>query len=141
MAQAQPQVFRLRKGDRRETDVNRLVDFVMKLARSHDFECEVGLFHDSLTHQQRRTYRMWLTEIADHTGDDAEALHEHFLRAYAPRVVRTLKSGEVVEMLKRTGSGSTDMNKVEMGEYMTKVQRDGLTFGATLTQPLQDTTW
>ena len=138
---AQPKLLRLRVGDRRETDVNGLLDFVMKLSRGHDFECEVRLFHDSLTHQQRRTYRMWLDEIAEHTGDDAEALHEHFLKAYAPRIVRTLKSGEVVEVLKRTGSGQGDMNKVEMGEYMTKVQRDGITFGATLTQPLQDTTW
>lgn len=131
--------LRLRVGDRREADVNQLLDFVMRLSREHEFECEVGLFHDSLTHQQRRTYRMWLDEIADFSGDDAESLHEHFLKAYAPRVVRTLKSGEVVEMLKRTGSGPTDMNVVEMAEYMTKVQREGLTAGARLTQPHQGT--
>lgn len=138
---ARPRTFRLRQGDRRETDVNGLLDFVMKLSRGHDFECEVRVAHDSLTHQQRRTYRMWLEEIAEFTGDDAEALHEHFLHAYAPRVVRTLKSKEVVVMLKRTGSGAMDMNVAEMAEYMTKVQRDGLTAGATLTHPMKDTTW
>lgn len=131
--------LRLRVGDRREADVNQLLDFVMRLSREHEFECEVRLFHDSLTHQQRRTYRMWLDEIADFSGDDAEALHEHFLKAYAPRVVRTLKNGEVVEVLKRTSSGPMDMNVVEMAEYMTKVQREGLTAGAKLTQPSQGT--
>lgn len=130
--------LRLRVGDRREADVNQLLDFVMRLSREHEFECEVGLFHDSLTHQQRRTYRMWLDEISRQNGDDAEALHEDFLRQFAPRIVRMLK-GKTVEIIKRTGSGPDDMNVVEMGEYMDKVQRDVLTAGLKLTQPHQGT--
>ena len=114
----------------------------MKLSRGHDFECEVRLFHDSLTHQQRRMYRLWLDEIAQQTGDDAEALHEDFLLQFAPRIVRQRPDGRTVEIIKRTGSGRSDMNKMQMGEYMDKVYRAATVGGnCVLTQPLQDSTW
>jgi len=76
------------------------------------------------TLSQLRMYRAWLTDVANHTGNDTESLHEFLLEKLAPRVVKKIrgKKGEVeVTQMKRTSGGhSLSMEKLEMGEYMDK---------------------
>jgi hypothetical protein len=67
---------------------------------------------------QVKMYRAWLDNVADHTGNNAEELHEYLLHTLAPRIVVTIRGKQPfeVEQIKRTSA----MSKAEMGEYMEK---------------------
>ncbi len=69
-------------------------------------------------------YRAWLRDVANHTGNDDEDLHEFLLDKLAPRVVIEIRGKKgVVETTKykRTSGGkSLTMTKLEMGEFMDK---------------------
>jgi hypothetical protein len=120
-----------------EKRVNTIVDAIMKLDRKKKWEVSIEPAFDKLSDQQRRLYRKWLDEIAAVTGDDAESLHEGFLKSYAPRVVIKLH-GEAIEIMKRTSRGKFSMNVPEMSEYMERVQGDAARMEIQLTQPAQD---
>lgn len=72
-------------------------------------------------------YRVWLSDVANHTGNDTEELHEFLLDKLAPRKVMSIhgKKGVVeIEKYKRTSGGhALSMNKTEMGEYMDSAAR------------------
>lgn len=68
---------------------------------------------------QNRMYRAWLDSTANHTGNNAEELHEFLLQKCAPHVFVKLRGrkGEMeVEQVKRTSV----MSKQEMSDYMDK---------------------
>ena len=71
-----------------------------------------------------RMYRAWLANVAAHTGNDENELHEFLLEKCAPRIVSTIagpKGTVEVEQVKRTSGGTKlTMDKVEMSEYMAK---------------------
>jgi hypothetical protein len=73
---------------------------------------------------QLRMYRAWLNNVADHSGNDPEELHEFLLDRCAPRVVVTIRGNEgkksvEIERTKRTSGGtSLSMTKEEMGTFM-----------------------
>lgn len=76
------------------------------------------------TLSELRMYRAWLANVASHTGNDEEELHEYLLEKCAPRVVSKIAGpkGEIeVEQKKRTSGGhKLSMDKHEMAEYMDK---------------------
>ncbi len=76
------------------------------------------------TLSELRMYRAWLSNVADHTGNDEDELHEFLIEKCAPTVVMKIKGrkGSVeVERKKRTSGGtSLTMDKAEMAEFMQK---------------------
>lgn len=66
--------------------------------------------------QQNRFYWLYLGVIAAETGDDENSLHEFFRRKFLPP-----KSITVMEQEIRVPSSTTDLNKIEFGEYMDRI--------------------
>lgn len=73
---------------------------------------------------QNRLYHLYLTLIAEETGNDHDALHEHFKREYLklpPQSVKTAR-GEVIEV--QMYRSTTTLSKAAFSEYMRKIERD-----------------
>jgi len=86
---------------------------------------------------QLRMYRAWLTDVAMHTGNGVEELHEFLLDRCAPRTIITIKGskGQVeIERTKRTSGGhALSMNKAELVEFMNR-RRSSQTIRSRLTR-------
>jgi hypothetical protein len=71
-----------------------------------------------------RMYRAWLRNVAEHSGNDEDKLHEFLIDRCAPVAVIAIKGkkGQVeIERKKRTSGGtSLTMDKQEMAEFMRK---------------------
>jgi hypothetical protein len=71
-----------------------------------------------------RMYRAWLRNVAEHSGNDENELHEFLIEKCAPVAVIAIKGqrGRVeIERKKRTSGGtSLTMDKQEMAEFMRK---------------------
>ena len=71
---------------------------------------------------QLRFYWAWLSNVAAHTGNDENELHEFLLDKCAPRIVSKIagpKGTAEVEQTKRTSGGHRlSMSKDEMAAYM-----------------------
>jgi hypothetical protein len=84
----------------------------------------IELDKEDRSSSQLRMYRAWLRDVAAHTGNNEEELHEFLLDKCAPRVVLTIqgkKNKFEIEKPKRTSGGTNlSMNKEEMSEYMDK---------------------
>jgi hypothetical protein len=71
-----------------------------------------------------RMYRAWLRNVAEHSGNDENELHEFLIEKCAPVAVIAIKGGKgrvEIERRKRTSGGtSLTMDKQEMAEFMRK---------------------
>lgn len=73
---------------------------------------------------QNRLYWVFLTAIADETGnDDVLALHEHFKQRFLFRGVKKLRVGGNVVDVPIYGS-TTDLSKGEFIEYMMSIEAE-----------------
>ncbi len=68
---------------------------------------------------QNRLYWAYLGIISHDTGDDVNSLHEYFKRAFLPPQFITARGKEI-----RIPSSTTDLNKTEFSEYMTRIEVD-----------------
>lgn len=106
----------------------KLVFNEISLARFKEYNngkwCDVVVRTPERSMNQLAMYRAWLTDVANHTGNDTEALHEYLLEKLAPRKIMQLtgpKGTFAIEQKKRTSGGhALSMNKSEMAEYMEK---------------------
>lgn len=103
------------------------VSFVRFAGENEGKDCDIIVREKARTLSQLGMYRVWLTDVANHTGNDTEELHEFLLDKLAPRKVISIhgKKGIVeIEKYKRTSGGhALSMNKSEMGEYMDSAAR------------------
>ncbi len=87
-------------------------------------ECDLVLRTKPRSLSQLGMYRVWLTNVAGHSGNDTEELHEFLLEKLAPRKVMKIQGKSSVHEVvkyKRTSAGhALSMNKTEMAEYMDK---------------------
>ena len=84
--------------------------------------------------QQNRYYWFYLELVARETGDDPVSLHEYFKKKLLPPVTKTIKGKSGKEIIFETETSTTDLNKVQMGEYLDRI--------SSLTDiPLPDTKW
>lgn len=79
--------------------------------------CKFTPDKDSRSDRQRRLYRMWCKEVADHTGDDKETMHIQFCEKFLGFDTFTTLNGNTRERLITT----SDLSVAEMWEYMTHV--------------------
>lgn len=73
---------------------------------------------------QNRLYWLYLTLIEEETGNDRDALHEHFKREYLklpPQIITKPDGTEVEVQLYRS---TTTLSKTAFSEYMQKIERD-----------------
>lgn len=66
--------------------------------------------------KQRALYRIWCAKIADHIGDDAEAVHERLLQMFLPPVEKEIR-GRII-----LGRSTDDLETETMGLYMMRIQ-------------------
>jgi hypothetical protein len=68
------------------------------------------------TNQQNRYYHLYLQVIERETGNNAEDLHEYFKRTLLPPKFITVLGNEI-----RIPRSTTELNKIEFGEYLDKI--------------------
>lgn len=66
--------------------------------------------------QQNRFYWLYLSVIETETGNSANDLHEYFKRVHLPPKFITVMNKEV-----KIPASTTDLNKIEFGEYLDKI--------------------
>lgn len=73
---------------------------------------------------QNRLYWLYLQLIEEETGNDRDALHEHFKREYLklPPQRITKPDGNVIEV--QLHRSTTTLSKTAFSEYMQKIERD-----------------
>lgn len=68
------------------------------------------------SNQQNRYYWLYLQVIEQETGNIADDLHEYFRRKFLPPKFITVMGKEI-----KIPSSTTELNKVEFGEYLEKI--------------------
>lgn len=71
--------------------------------------------------QQNRFYWLYLELISRETGDDAVSLHEYFKHNLLKPVIKTIKGKSGKEIVFETDRSTTELSKIEMGEYMDRI--------------------
>lgn len=79
--------------------------------------CKFTADKESRSVRQIRLYRKWCKEVADHTGDDKESIHEKFCEKFLGHKNFTSFDGTDCSRLITT----SDLSVNEMWEYMTHV--------------------
>lgn len=74
-------------------------------------------YKEQRTLRQNAYYRVYLTIIAQETGDDEDSLHELFKRVCLPQK-KIVALGKQIEIPATT----TKLSKSEFGEYITKIE-------------------
>lgn len=87
-------------------------------------DCDLVVRKRERSSSQLAMYRAWLKDVANHTGNDEEVLHEFLLEKLAPRVVVKVKGHkgeyELAKHKRTSGGHSLSMTKTEMAEFMEK---------------------
>ena len=103
------------------------VSFVRFAGENEGKDCDIIVREKARTLSQLGMYRVWLADVANHTGNDTEELHEFLLDKLAPRKVISIhgKKGivEIAKYKRTSGGHALSMNKLEMGEYMDSAAR------------------
>lgn len=71
--------------------------------------------------QQNKLYWAYLQIISREYGDDPVSLHEYFKHKLLVPVTKTIKGKSGKEIVFEVDKSTTDLNKTEMGEYMTRI--------------------
>ena len=71
--------------------------------------------------QQNKFYWLYLELIARETGDDAVSLHEYFKHNLLKPITKTIKGKSGKEIVFETDASTTDLSKIEMGEYLDRI--------------------
>ena len=81
------------------------------------YTIEVKVQKKRRTVPQNALYWMWLSIIAEHTGDDAESLHEAFKRMFLPKSFRMVMGREV-----EVDITTTTLSTADMAAYMQRLE-------------------
>ena len=71
--------------------------------------------------QQNRYYWLVLELVSRETGDDAVSLHEYFKHNLLKPVTKTIKGKSGKEIVFEVEASTTDLSKLEMGEYLDRI--------------------
>ena len=74
--------------------------------------------------RQNRYYRVYLKNIEEETGNDADYLHEHFKRKYLALPPKDIVLADGSTVLVVTYRSTASLNKTEFSEYLQKIERD-----------------
>ena len=89
-----------------------------------------SLKHNKRSDKQNRLYWLYLTIIADETGNSPDDLHRVFKGMFLPRKFVTLRNKEI-----QLSGSTTELSKGEFVEYLMKIQAEAGTMGIELPDP------
>ena len=94
-----------------------------------EIDKEYGVRSDN----QNRYYWKCLDIISNSTGYSSTELHELFKRLFLPPKIKNILGREV-----KWPASTTELSKVEFGEYMDRIQSEVSTLGIVLPKPIKD---
>lgn len=111
---------------------DRLVQQIMRLPLDKEaFEVSVRKYRKERTNAQNRLYWVWMGWLADETGSDKDAMHDHFRKKFLG-CETVMVFGKEVEKLKST----KEMKVPEFIDYLTRVEAACSEFGYVLPAPV-----
>lgn len=72
-----------------------------------------------------------LKTISEYNGDTADDLHEYFIRTLLPPKFKTVLGKEI-----KVPSSTSDLNKVQFGEYIERIRAAVAEFGVIIPDPV-----
>jgi hypothetical protein len=73
---------------------------------------------------QNRLYWLYLTLIEEETGNDRDALHEHFKREYLKLPPQSITKPDGTQVEVQLYRSTTTLSKAAFSEYIQKIERD-----------------
>jgi hypothetical protein len=105
--------------------VDNCIEYIRKLPQWPLIGVTIMPYKKNRTLAQNRTYRMWLADIEQHTGHDAEELHIMFRKKFLG--LRILPINETLAPVigmdeVKTIKSTTELSTQKMSEYMQMVE-------------------
>ncbi len=98
-------------------DKTAIVGYIENLPDGKRYDIDITLKREKRSLNQNALYWLWLTCIADETGNDKDILHDEFGKMFLPKRSGNF-FGEVIEKAVST----TTLNKAQFTEYLDKIQ-------------------
>lgn len=98
-------------------DKESVASYITKLPDGKPYDVNVSLKREKRTINQNSLYWLWLTCIADETGNDKEILHSEFRKMYLPK-----KSGHFFGDVVELPVSTTSLDTKQFTEYLYKIE-------------------
>lgn len=106
------------------------IGFIRALNPEIKWSVDIKKFVKSRSRAQNRTYWSWLNVLADHTGYDAEELHEVFKMKFLGSKEKIIMGEKV-----RITNSTTDLTTKEFSDYLGKVEIVARSLNVSLPYP------